>query len=339
MKPIGLIRASVGLAATELLRDLGAPADRLWERNLLPPLPLLGPEDLVPFHLLARFLDDAAASQGIDDFGIELVRRAGFRAAGSFGAAIVRAPTLHAALETARYAVPGHNSAAQYWTILEGDSVRLCRRFRGEGGFRQADLLTVTLMAHLVRLVAGPQWRPARIELQSAGPAPADPVGLLSAAEIESSRPATSITFPRALLARALPAPATVPPPLAREDWLATAPPADFLASLEVVIGSQLAAGRLDVHAAAAAAGSSVRSLQRRLMELRVSYSEVVERVRFRIASELLHDERVKIIEIAFAAGYSDPAHFTRAFRRWTSLTPHEYRRSLLAGEGAQRSA
>ena len=75
-----------------------------------------------------------------------------------------------------------------------------------------------------------------------------------------------------------------------------------------------------------------MRSLQRRLAELGVSYSEIVDRVRFRVASELLRDDGVKIIEIAFAAGYSDPAHFTRAFRRWTSLTPVEYRRAQRAG-------
>jgi nitroreductase len=125
MRPIALIRASGGLALAELLREIGAPVERLWERNGLPPIALLEPESLVPFHLLGRFAEDAAADQGIDDLGVRLARRSGLRAAGSFGAAIFHAPTLHAALETARDAVHGHNSGAQYWTVLEGDSVRL----------------------------------------------------------------------------------------------------------------------------------------------------------------------------------------------------------------------
>src|SRR5205085_12419010 len=89
--------------------------------------------------------------------------------------------------------------------------------------------------------------------------------------------------------------------------------------------------GRADVGNAAIAAGLGVRGLQRRLTGLDASYSRLVERVRFRTASRLLGDTGVKVLEIALALGYSDPAHFTRAFRRWASLTPLEYRYRQLA--------
>jgi AraC-like DNA-binding protein len=34
-----------------------------------------------------------------------------------------------------------------------------------------------------------------------------------------------------------------------------------------------------------------------------------------------------KVIDIALELGYSDPAHFARAFARWTGLAPREFRR------------
>jgi len=43
---------------------------------------------------------------------------------------------------------------------------------------------------------------------------------------------------------------------------------------------------------------------------------------------------------LPFELGYSDPAHFTRAFRRWAAVTPLEYReRHLLERAGVRRSA
>lgn len=36
---------------------------------------------------------------------------------------------------------------------------------------------------------------------------------------------------------------------------------------------------------------------------------------------------RVKLIDIALELGYSDPANFTRAFKRWTEGSPHGIRR------------
>ncbi|NNL06356.1 MAG: helix-turn-helix transcriptional regulator, partial [Gammaproteobacteria bacterium] len=34
----------------------------------------------------------------------------------------------------------------------------------------------------------------------------------------------------------------------------------------------------------------------------------------------------MKITEIAQQRGYNDTAHFTRAFKRWTGMTPSRYR-------------
>jgi AraC-like DNA-binding protein len=73
-------------------------------------------------------------------------------------------------------------------------------------------------------------------------------------------------------------------------------------------------------------AGTSVRTLQRELTSAGISYSQIIDRARFRKSTKLLRSSDTKIIDVAMATGYADPAHFTRAFRRMAGVTPREFR-------------
>ncbi|MCW5893136.1 MAG: helix-turn-helix transcriptional regulator [bacterium] len=84
------------------------------------------------------------------------------------------------------------------------------------------------------------------------------------------------------------------------------------------------------VHAIATALGTSVRTLQRRLAEQGCSVESLLATRRRVAALRLLGDTDAKVVDIAFDLGYSDHAHFTRAFRRWTGQSPIAYRRARL---------
>ena len=70
----------------------------------------------------------------------------------------------------------------------------------------------------------------------------------------------------------------------------------------------------------------STRSLQRRLQEEGVSYSDLVDRCRCKAACELLAHTQQPIQDIASSLGYRDASSFARAFRRWTGIAPRAYR-------------
>jgi AraC-like DNA-binding protein len=78
----------------------------------------------------------------------------------------------------------------------------------------------------------------------------------------------------------------------------------------------------------ARALGVSTRSLRRRLAEEDVSYTELLDEARATAAKRLLEDPRRSIYETAYAMGFSDATAFHRAFKRWTGLTPTQYRQS-----------
>jgi AraC-like DNA-binding protein len=73
----------------------------------------------------------------------------------------------------------------------------------------------------------------------------------------------------------------------------------------------------------------SRRTLQRQIKEHATNFRKVMDDTRRRFALSYLKDRRNTLSEIAFLLGYSEAAAFTRAFKRWTGLTPVAYRRRL----------
>jgi len=99
-----------------------------------------------------------------------------------------------------------------------------------------------------------------------------------------------------------------------------------LIRSLEDEVRTLLPAGYPTVEQGAGRLGISVRTLQRRLHRNGCTYSELVERVRHEEACGLLQEHGRSIAEIAVRLGYSDPSHFSRAFRRWEGTSPRAYR-------------
>jgi AraC-like DNA-binding protein len=71
----------------------------------------------------------------------------------------------------------------------------------------------------------------------------------------------------------------------------------------------------------------STRSLQRRLASEGVSYQQLLEAARKAAAERYVTASELGIGEIAFLLGYSEPAPFHRAFKRWFGRTPESVRK------------
>lgn len=334
MRAVPLIRAASSSTVVRFLASVGAPVASAWERAGLPPAALGEPEHVVPLRSLCRFVEDGAHTQGIEDLGLRSGEQTSVEMLGTFGATVRRARTLAEALHRSATAVASYSSTESFWVAVHGDRARFCQRFSDASvTSRHIDLFSVAVMINLLRL-AGDDWTPSRIELQSPGPYALRDRGVVADAEIVAGGPVTSVEFPRALLHRRLnPPPATVAdtPPAGLTEWQRSAPPRDFLRSFEVLLAGLVQTDRADVHTAADATGMTVRSLQRRLHQCGWTWSDLLDDLRRRTALRMLDDPATRIIDVAVALGYSDAAHFTRAFRRWCATGPAEYRRRRAA--------
>lgn len=87
-----------------------------------------------------------------------------------------------------------------------------------------------------------------------------------------------------------------------------------------------LAGKRPTVQDVAQELGLSVRTLQRRLSESKVTFQELLEDVRRELAHVYLQQATVEFNEVAFLLGYEDTNSFFRAFQDWEGVSPTVWR-------------
>ncbi|MEE4250042.1 MAG: AraC family transcriptional regulator ligand-binding domain-containing protein [Alcanivoracaceae bacterium] len=71
--------------------------------------------------------------------------------------------------------------------------------------------------------------------------------------------------------------------------------------------------------------GMSGRHLIRLLADERMSFKQIRDRELLRLAQRALQEE-IRISDVALQLGFSDESAFAKAFRRWTGMSPGQYR-------------
>jgi AraC-like DNA-binding protein len=72
----------------------------------------------------------------------------------------------------------------------------------------------------------------------------------------------------------------------------------------------------------AAELGMSRQTLYRRLKAENTSFEAVLDALRHRLALDYLGSRKISVHQAAYLVGFSDPAAFSRAFKRWTGKSP-----------------
>ena len=191
----------------------------------------------------------------------------------------------------------------------------------------QMENYRLTNMIELVQLAAGRNWKPVFIRLRMDDNKVIRKNRLLEGCAPEFSQERTAIAMPVGLLHANVsiqPAGARVRDNPADE----IGDKSEFIAALNTIISQYILEKDLSIDTIAELAGCTTRTLQRRLKEYQVSYTDLLNEARMQYACSNLMFTDAKITEIAQQLGYNDTAHFTRAFKRWTEMTPSQYRKT-----------
>ncbi|WP_290796418.1 AraC family transcriptional regulator [Flavihumibacter sp. UBA7668] len=82
----------------------------------------------------------------------------------------------------------------------------------------------------------------------------------------------------------------------------------------------------LSLEAVAHNFNTTERALQRKLKEEGSSYSQIVDAVRKKLAVNYLENDNFSLKDIGHMLGYTEQTAFLRAFKRWTGLSPSQYK-------------
>ncbi|WP_162530141.1 helix-turn-helix domain-containing protein [Stappia sp. BW2] len=334
---LALVRATHLNNYISALREIGAPVDRGLAHSKLPKNIEETPDLYVSIPVALEWVARTGHDLPIMELGLIGAQAASLSSLRPIQqAAIITAQTGLKRLEALASLSRFEDSALEMSVRQEADDIRVICNMRGLGRHPYvcfAEWLNLQAVISVMRSVAGPMWYPSELCFASRHRLPDAVHATFPDTRILVGQAHASVVIERGCLALSTNAQAAHRPTLQKpapapsedeqngrsEDW-------EFVTLLRKMVQPYLTDGRTDVTFAAEIAGISTRTLQRRLKLCGSSYSRLLQEARFELARQNLENPALKVIDVATMAGYESPQHFTRAFRRFTGITPTDYR-------------
>jgi AraC-like DNA-binding protein len=319
------------LHLVELLGRWGVPPEALLRGSGLTLAAISAPTARLTIPQFADLIDRARQLTGEPGLGFHLGLQMRISAHGYLGFAAMTAGTVREALEVAARFTPTRTTALALHLRLEGAEARLVIEERAALG-RARDVVVIALLVGLAQIgqtLTG-QTLSGGVDLALPRPDYFARFAHLARGRVRFGQPESCLRFDAAALDVPLLNADPVALQLARAqcerdlDAVMSAPgPAGVRALLRAAEGDpptlEEAAARLHL---------SPRTLKRRLAAQGTTYSALLDEARRERAEALLRAGDLSIDEVAERLGYSDTANFTRAFRRWTGVTPSRFRKA-----------
>ncbi len=284
-----------------------------------------------------RLLNQAAASTGCRHFGLLLGRAWHLSDCGVIGDLMRDSPTLGQALHELVVYQHLNSQGSLAFLLQRGGTADLGYTAyvpSAESTFQLYDA-SLAVGVNLIRELCGGAGAPSEVFLAHSAPADVAPYRQHFRAPLRFDSEYSAIRFPASWLAQPIPGADAQRLRLARVQAEA-ADAADFLQKVYRALRTLLLHGKNSGADVAQVLAMHRRTLNRRLQAEGTTFQQVLDRVRFAVAKELLEDSNVAPHDIAAALGYSGLAPFMRAFRRWTGTTPGTLRQSARPGTDAR---
>ena len=318
------------MALPQVLDELGADTDALlaaegWQR-----VDFEDPESVMSIRVLGRVLRRGVEATGCDHLGVLIGQRSSMSGLGALGFLMQSSPTVADALQALGRHLQVQDRAAVVTVEADGSSCRLGYLIAVQNIEMTDQIYSLVALVgiNIMRALCGNTWRAQEVGLPMRRPPGLARLSEAVGAPIRFGAQRMELVFAATDLAR----------PLATADALLHRMMSERVAELQEMASHSLTGEvrrllRTLVFTAICTPrvvglrlGVPVRTLNRRLAEQGTSLRALRDEVRCDTACQLLAQEEKTAGEVGQLLGYSEPAAFTRAFRRWTGLAPARWR-------------
>lgn len=331
--PVVLAAAATGVV--EFIERFGGDIDRIFGNAGIPPDLVGEPTLKLRLSAYCSLFEEASRRTQHDNFGLWFGNQFQPRHLGMWGYAAVSSPTLGSALESLVRLVH-HHQESTVMRLVRGANGLVRLEYQIETPEilerRQDAELSLGMFLNVVRECCGPHWCPEEVYFEHPRPQLWKEHEQAFGAPVYFSRPSNALVFRPEVLDRPMPG---------RDLTLVTMMQTCLEAlgsnrrggdglfdKLCSVIRIKLPEGYPSLEQIANELRLPVPLVQRALADHGLTYKEAVESMRRSLACMYLELRQLPLTEIAFLLGYSELSAFTRAFTRWTGVSPSHYRRT-----------
>lgn len=306
-----------GIAVHDLLDDLSLSREAVFASELFVPAPVM----YSLLEALARAAEDPhltvafGETMHLSNWPVFTEAISGATSIGDFFNRFTMAARAHAT--SIKYELTTDGAQAQF---------KARRAFTPSMVPAQADAFYAGLIVNIFRRAIGIDWKPKQVTVTVCDlhAVPRDYQGMYLQ---QGDKSGASIRFPMEWLVLPFskePSETTTPDSF-------VSPPRALINAIRESLKPYLHMPDLSVEKAAEICGFKERVLRARLHALDTSLSREIALLREEKAIRLLVQTDKMVSEIGDAVGFGDPASFTRSFRRWTGMSPKEYRQKYRA--------